>query len=63
MVTLSVKLASAHGRAIVASFTTRQTVPASADTTSAATQAFETALIAAANAVVEWALAVQPPKR
>lgn len=62
LVTLSVKLATAHGRRIVASFTSRQAVPAAANTIAAATQAFETALIAAADAVVGWALAAQLPK-
>jgi cholesterol transport system auxiliary component len=61
LVTLSVKLATSHGRRIAASFTSRQTVPASANTVAAATQAFEAALMAAANAVVAWALGAQLP--
>lgn len=63
IITLSVKLVAARGRRIVASFSTRQVVPAAADTTAAATKAFETALIAAANAVVTWALAVPVPAK
>jgi cholesterol transport system auxiliary component len=61
LVTLSVKLATTHGRRIVGSFNTAQKVPAGANTTGAATQAFEAALIAAANAVVGWAMGLQLP--
>jgi cholesterol transport system auxiliary component len=61
LVSLSVKLAAARGRRIVASFSGTQRVPAAADTIAAATQAFQTALMAAANAVVGWALSQPLP--
>ncbi len=61
LVTLSVKLVAAKGRRIQASFTTRQTAPASTNSIAAAAQGFETALIAGANAVVAWALAAPLP--
>ncbi len=60
-VTLSVRLATSHGRKIVASFTSHQSVPASANTVGAATLAFETALLAAATEIVGWALSVPLP--
>ncbi|HEX3756302.1 MAG TPA: ABC-type transport auxiliary lipoprotein family protein [Rhizomicrobium sp.] len=60
-VTLSVKLATAHGRQIVASFSSRQSVPAAADTIGDATTALQSALMAAATAVVDWALALPLP--
>ena len=60
-VTLSVKLVAAKGRRILAGFITRQTAPASANSIGAAAQGFETALLAAANAVVAWALALPLP--
>ncbi len=61
LVTISVKLATVRGRRIVGSFTTAQKVPAGANSTAAATQAFETALVAASNEVVAWALSKQLP--
>ncbi len=61
IVGLSVKLVSAQGRRIVATFATRHTVPATADRITAAVQAFEAALAAAAAAIVSWALNVPLP--
>jgi cholesterol transport system auxiliary component len=61
IVALSVRLVAAKGRRILASFTTRQTAPAAANSIGAAATAFETALGAAAHAVVAWALAVPAP--
>lgn len=61
LVTLSVKLVTARGRKIVDSFNTRQSVPASVDSAGAVTQALQSALIAAANAVIAWALTAKAP--
>ena len=61
-ITLSVKLVAVRGRRIVGNFTTHQSAPASANSVGAATQAFQSALIAAADAVVGWALASPAPK-
>jgi cholesterol transport system auxiliary component len=60
-VALTVKLTTAHGRAIVASFSTVQTGTASANSAAAVVQALQQALTAAVNAVVNWTLTAPVP--
>lgn len=61
VVTINAKLTTAHGRKIIASFTTTQTRPAGANSVGAATQALTLALGAAITAIVNWTLATAPP--
>jgi cholesterol transport system auxiliary component len=56
LIRLSVKLAAARGRRIVASFAAAQRAPAAADNIAAATDALRTALAQAVEAVVGWSL-------
>jgi cholesterol transport system auxiliary component len=60
-VSITAKLATAHGRAIVSSFSTTHTVPATANSAGAATQALQQALGAAVGEIVNWALMAPPP--
>jgi cholesterol transport system auxiliary component len=60
-VSITAKLATAHGRAIVSSFSTTHTVPATANSAAAATQALQQALGAAVGEIVNWALMAPPP--
>jgi hypothetical protein len=61
MVSITVKLATAHGRAIVGSFSTVQTGSASVNSAAAAAQALQQALGAAVKAIVDWALTFPMP--
>jgi cholesterol transport system auxiliary component len=60
-VSITVKLATAHGRAIVGSFSTVQTGTASVNSALAAAQALQQALGAAVKAIVDWALSFPMP--
>ena len=60
-VSITAKLTTAHGRAIVASFSTIQTGTAAANSAGAATQALQLALGAAVNQIVNWTLTAPPP--
>ena len=60
-VSITVKLAAAHGRAIVGSFSTVQTGSASVNSAAAAAQALQQALGAAVKAIVDWALTFPMP--
>jgi cholesterol transport system auxiliary component len=60
-VSMTVKLTTAHGRAIVGSFSTTQTATASANSAGAATQALQQALGAAVTQIVNWTLNAPPP--
>jgi cholesterol transport system auxiliary component len=60
-VSISAKLATAHGRAIVSSFSTVQTVAASANSAGAAVQALQQALGTAVTQIANWALAAPMP--
>jgi cholesterol transport system auxiliary component len=60
-VSLTAKLTTAHGRAIVSSFSTTHTVAATANSAGAATQALQQALGAAVGEIVNWALTAPPP--
>jgi cholesterol transport system auxiliary component len=60
-VSITAKLTTAHGRAIVASFSTIQTGTAAANSASAATQALQLALGAAVSQIVSWTLTAPPP--
>jgi ABC-type uncharacterized transport system auxiliary subunit len=60
-VSITVKLTTAHGRNIVASFSTTQTGTASANSAAAATQALQQALGAAVTQIVNWTLAAPFP--
>jgi cholesterol transport system auxiliary component len=61
-VSITAKLTTAHGRAIVASFSTIQTGTATANSAAAAAQALQQALGAAVTQIVNWALTAPPPK-
>jgi cholesterol transport system auxiliary component len=63
VVTLSVKLTTAHGRDIVQGFSTTQSVNATANSAAAAAQALQQALSAAVTQVVGWALDAPEPAR
>jgi cholesterol transport system auxiliary component len=60
-VSITAKLTTAHGRAIVASFSTVQTGTAAANSAAAATQALQLALGAAVSQIVTWTLTAPPP--
>jgi len=60
-VSITAKLTTAHGRAIVASFSTIQTGTAAANSAGAATQALQLALGAAVSQIVNWTLTAPPP--
>jgi cholesterol transport system auxiliary component len=60
-VSINVKLTTAHGRAIVGSYSTTQTVTATANSAAAATQALQQALGAAVTQIVNWTLAAPFP--
>lgn len=60
-VSLTAKLTTARGRAIVSSFSTTQTLNASTNSTGAVAQALDQALGAAVTQIVNWALAAPPP--
>ena len=60
-VTLTARLATAHGRAVVGSVTLSQHAPASANSVGAAAQALQQALAAAASGIVAWALSFPAP--
>lgn len=60
-VALTVKLTTAHGRAIVGSFSTVQNGTASVNSAAAAAQALEQALHAAVTEVVNWTLTAPMP--
>jgi cholesterol transport system auxiliary component len=62
-VSITAKLATAHGRAIVSSFSTTQTGAASANSAAAAAQALQQALGTAVSAIVNWALSAPMPVR
>jgi cholesterol transport system auxiliary component len=61
MVTITARLATAHGRAIAGSLTLSQSVPASANSVGAATQALQQALTAVASGIVSWTLSFPAP--
>lgn len=61
VVVMSAKLVTAHGRKIVQTFLTAQTVNATANSAGAAAQALSQALGAGVTQIVDWALAVPPP--
>jgi cholesterol transport system auxiliary component len=60
MVAINAKLATAHGRKIIASFTSSHTVNASANSAAAAAQALQQALQAAVLEIVTWTFANAP---
>jgi cholesterol transport system auxiliary component len=60
-VSITAKLTTAHGRAIVASFSSIQTGTASINSAAATVQALQLALGAAVTAIVEWALTFPVP--
>jgi len=60
-VSITAKLTTTHGRAIVSSFVATQTATASANSAAAATQALQQALAAAVTAIVNWTLTAPPP--
>jgi cholesterol transport system auxiliary component len=60
-VSMNAKLTTTHGRNIVGSFVTTQTVAATANSTAAVAQALSQALGAAVTAIVNWTLATPPP--
>ncbi|HWU54790.1 MAG TPA: ABC-type transport auxiliary lipoprotein family protein [Rhizomicrobium sp.] len=60
-VSMTAKLTTAHGRAIVASFSTSQTVNASANSAGAAAQALRQALGTVVTQIVNWALTAPMP--
>ncbi len=60
-VTLTAKLATAHGRAIVSSFSSNKSLSASANSAGAVTQALQQALGTAVSEIVNWALAAPMP--
>ncbi|HWA68215.1 MAG TPA: ABC-type transport auxiliary lipoprotein family protein [Rhizomicrobium sp.] len=61
MVSLNVKLTTAHGRRIIAVTTVTQKAAASVNSAGAAVAALEQALAAAVTQVVAWTLATAPP--
>jgi cholesterol transport system auxiliary component len=60
-VTLAVRLASAHGRKILGSFTATQSQPCAANSAGAVAQALGQALGQAVQAIVTWTLGAAPP--
>ena len=60
-VSITAKLTTSHGRAIVSSLSASQTAAASANSAAAVTQALQQALGAAVTQIVTWALAAPPP--
>jgi len=60
-VSITVKLTTAHGRAIVGSYSAVQTATASANSAAAATQALQQALGAAVTQIVNWTLTAPFP--
>jgi hypothetical protein len=60
-VSLTAKLSTAHGRAIVSSFSTSQTSNASANSPGAVAQALRQGLGTAVIQIVNWALAAPMP--
>jgi cholesterol transport system auxiliary component len=60
-VSITAKLTTAHGRAIVSSFSTTQIVTASLNSAAAVAQALRQALGAAVTAIVTWALTAPMP--
>ena len=60
-VSITAKLTTAHGRAIVGSYSTTQTGTATANSAAAATQALQQALGAAITQIVNWTLAAPFP--
>jgi cholesterol transport system auxiliary component len=59
-VSITAKLTTAHGRAILATFSTSKTGQASANSAAAAVEALQQALGAAVLEIVNWALAAAP---
>ena len=60
-VVLIAQMSTAHGRLIVANFTAKQSADASQNSTGAVVQALNTALGAAVEQIVAWALTLPPP--
>ena len=60
-VSITAKMTTAHGRAIVSTFSTAKTVNASANSAGAAAQALQQAFGAAATEIVNWALTLPMP--
>jgi cholesterol transport system auxiliary component len=60
-VSITAKLTTTHGRAVIASFSAVQTGTASANSAAAAAQALQQALGAAVTAIVNWTLAMPAP--
>ena len=60
-VSITCKLTTSHGRAIVGSFSTTQRGSASVNSVGAAVQALQQALAAAVKAIVDWALSFPMP--
>jgi cholesterol transport system auxiliary component len=60
-VSITAKLTTAHGRAIVSSFQATQTGTASANSAAATAQALQQALGAAVTQIVTWVLTAPPP--
>jgi cholesterol transport system auxiliary component len=60
-VSLVAQMSTAHGRKIMASFTASQSAPASQNSTGAVAAAFNTAVGAAVQQIVGWALGLPPP--
>ncbi|HEX4273203.1 MAG TPA: ABC-type transport auxiliary lipoprotein family protein [Rhizomicrobium sp.] len=60
-VSITAKMATAHGRVIVGSFSTTQTGTATANSVGASVQALQQALAAAVKAIVDWALSFPMP--
>jgi cholesterol transport system auxiliary component len=61
-VSITAKLTTSHGRAIVSSFSATQTGTASVNSAGAASQALQLALAGAVTQIVTWVLAAPPPK-
>jgi cholesterol transport system auxiliary component len=60
-VSITAKMTTAHGRAIVSTFSTTKTLNASANSAGAAAQALQQAFGAAASEIVNWALTLPVP--
>ena len=60
-VSITAKMTTAHGRAIVSTFSTVKTVSASANSAAAAAQALQQAVGTAVSEIVNWALATPMP--
>ena len=61
IVTLVAQIATAHARGIVSTFTANQVVPAAANSVDAVAEALNTAMAAAIQAILGWALALPSP--